>query len=54
MYVHREVFVLEITTVRYKSTLIMGPAQEIYQIMTIWPDRFRPHVLSPQIFDELR
>jgi len=53
-YVHRAVFVLETNTVRYKSTLIMGPTQEINQIMTIWSDRFRPDVLSPQVFDELR
>jgi hypothetical protein len=28
-YVHRAVLELNITTVRYKSTLTMGPAQEI-------------------------
>jgi len=28
LYVHRAVFVLEITTERYKSTLIMGPTQK--------------------------
>jgi len=35
-YVQRAVFVLDITTVViYKSTLIMGPTQQINQITTI-------------------